>query len=112
MKMHFDKVTVLLFASCFLLFTNLHYATSHDVELITSEVYIGKIISDWNSKYQGSNLVAVIDIGIQSEAKTNVLVNIPKENTVIVMSPEMCQSMSHGKAEFIIIVSDLYDTVS
>jgi hypothetical protein len=76
------------------------------------EFYIKKLIENWNSKYKGSNLVVLIDIGNQSKVTMNILMNIPKENSVIVMSSETCRSLEHGKAEFIIIVSDVYKSVS
>lgn len=78
----------------------------------SGEFFIGGIINDWNLKHNGSNVVVLIDVGAKHEVTDIVISKIPKENSIIVTDPKKCENLYRSKAEFVIIVSDIYEVVS
>ena len=73
---------------------------------------VARIIEDWNRKYSRSNLVAVLDIGNKSDLAVDLLKVIPKENSVLIVDSKQCRKLEGRKAAFVIILSDVFDSVS
>jgi hypothetical protein len=78
----------------------------------TSEMILSDFMFDWNLKHSGSNLIVVMNIGKSSEMTDNVLKMIPKKFSAVVLSTSHCQSLGQVKAEFVIVISAVYDFVS
>jgi hypothetical protein len=54
----------------------------------------------------------VLNIGKKSDLLENVIKVIPKDNPVIIVEPIQCKLIQKRKAEFVIIVSDMFEMVS
>lgn len=70
----------------FLLCPCLKFIIAYKTSFKSPEFHIQQLITDWNVKYCGSNLVVVIDVGVKSEITDYILKKIPKENSVAVNS--------------------------
>jgi hypothetical protein len=70
--------------------------------------YVNGLISDWNQKYQATNQVVVLNIGMKSYLHRKM---IPEDNPLIIADPKQCSLFEKRKAEFVVITSDTFHYV-
>jgi hypothetical protein len=87
--------------------TETSLATSH-----SPAFYVNGLISDYNRKHPGTNQIVVLNIGKKSDLWENVIKVIPKDNPMIIVDPKQCKLIEKRKAEFVVIVSDMFERVS
>lgn len=74
--------------------------------------YVNGLISDWNEKHPVTTDVIFFNIGKRSELAENVIKSVSVTNPVINVNPKQCQQLENREAAFIVVTTDMYNTVS
>lgn len=74
--------------------------------------YVKLLLQDWNQKHVETRDTIVIQISKRNEVLENLIMVVPKDNPVTVVTPKYCGKIGPTKAEFIVILTENCTQVS
>lgn len=70
------------------------------------------LIKNWNQNHNQVGDVVLFNVGRNTYISDNVAKIVPKNNPLVIATPKICGQFGERKAAFIIITTDILDSVS
>ena len=76
------------------------------------DLYVPKLIKNWNQKHLETCDVLFFKIGEKSELSDDIIGKLTDDNAVVLVDPKQCEKLESREGAFIIIESSIFNTVS